>query len=321
MRHGGLLGTMKKPLMISSSASGHLFGFVISRNVFIAGALLVLASVSFGIWGVVGAYQHGQLAFALQQSKHALDHAQVRNSAQVEKLQNQLLAEQQKQVVYARTLGRIQARMDRLDSLGSKLVDVASLDKSEFDFDLKPAFGGPRQQQPDMASVDAGLRDGIEHLDAHLKQLGAQLTAVDYLLESKRTELSARPHAWPTEGGWISSRFGPRIDPFSGAPAQHFGVDIANRDGAPILASSRGIVSFAGKMVDFGYVVDIEHGYGYKTRYAHMGSLSVKVGDVVTGNQVLGFIGSTGHSTGPHLHYEVRRYGKLINPKSFLPRG
>ncbi|MFQ5518402.1 MAG: M23 family metallopeptidase [Mariprofundus sp.] len=310
---------MRKSLVISTS--GSLFGIVIGRNVFISCSVAVLAALAFGVWGLFGAYQHGHLSYALQQSKQAFDHAASRNHAKVEKLQIQLQAEQQKLAVYARALGQIQARMARLDALGSRLVDVASLDKSEFDFDLEPAFGGPRQQQPDLFAIEAGLRDGLQYLDGRLKQTGAQLSAVDYLLENKRTELQARPHAWPTEGGWISSRFGPRIDPFSGAPAKHQGIDIANRFGAPVVASSRGIVTFAGKMIDFGYVVDIEHGYGYKTRYAHMESLSVKVGDVVAGNKLLGRVGSTGHSTGPHLHYEVRRYGKLINPRSFLPRG
>ena len=312
---------MKKQLMMSTSSSGDLFGIVVSRNLLIVSMVAVLGVFTFGAWGVFGLIKASQFSQAIKQSENALVHARLASDIQLESLQNQLHAEQEKQAVYARTLGQIQARMARLDALGTRLVDVASLDKSEFDFELEPAFGGPRLPQAKIFVAQKALHIDLQDMDAHLKQLDAQLVAIDYMLGSRHDVLDAKPHAWPTEGGWISSRFGRRIDPFNGRPAQHYGVDIANRSGAPILSASRGVVTFAGKMVDFGYVVDIEHGYGYKTRYAHMGTLTVNVGDVVGGNQVLGHIGSTGRSTGPHLHYEVRRFGQLINPKSFLPRG
>jgi len=312
---------MNKQLMISTSSSGELFGIVISRNLLIVSMVAVLGAFTFGVWGVFGLMQTSQFSHALKHNDQALTQAKMASNIQLASLQTQLHAEQDKQAIYARTLGQIQARMARLDALGSRLVDVASLDKSEFDFSLEPAFGGPRLKQPDMFVAQTNLRDDLQNMDGHLKQLNAQLITIDHMLENRHAALDAKPHAWPTEGGWISSRFGQRIDPFNGQPAQHYGVDIANRSGAAILSASRGVVTFAGKMVDFGYVVDLEHGYGYKTRYAHMGSITVKLGDVVTGNQVMGHIGSSGRSTGPHLHYEVRRFGKLINPKSFLPRG
>ncbi len=312
---------MSKQLMMSSSSSGDLFGVVISRNLLIVSMVAFLGAMTFGVWGVFGLMQTNQFSQALKQSEDALAQAKRAGNIQLESLQDQLHAEQEKQAVYARTLGQVQARMARLDALGSRLVDVASLDKSEFDFSLEPAFGGPRMQQPEIFVAQSNLREDLQDMDGHLKQLDAQLVAIDYMLSNRHEVLDATPHAWPTEGGWLSSRFGRRIDPFNGHPAQHYGVDIANRAGAPVLSASRGVVAFAGKMVDFGYVVDIEHGYGYKTRYAHMGNVAVKVGDVVQGNQLVGSIGSTGRSTGPHLHYEVRRFDKLINPKSFLPRG
>jgi len=311
---------LKKSLMISSSSSGQLFGIVMDRKAMIAGLCLLSAALVSGIWGTFSAYQTQQLSITLQQTQRALDHAQLRKDAKLAAFKQKMLADEQKLALYARTLGQMQARMSRLDMLGTRLVDVASLDKAEFDFGLEPAVGGPRQQ-PILQQSGLDLEDRIKHLDERLKQLSTQLTSVDFILENKRDVLAARPHAWPTEGGWISSRFGPRFDPFNGSPTQHYGIDIANRYGAPILSASRGVVTFAGKMKDFGYVADIEHGHGYKTRYAHMGSLLVNVGDVVDYNALLGRIGSSGRSTGPHLHYEVRRFGKLINPASFLPRG
>jgi len=311
---------LRKPLMVSSSSSGEIFGIVMGRKVLLTGLFLLSAMMGFGVWGAYSIYQTGQLSVELEQTQRALELVQLRKDARAAELQEQMLADEQKLAVYARALGQMQARISRLDMLGAKLVNVASLDKAEFDFGLEPAFGGPRQSQL-THNTGADIEGRMKSLDERLKQLGTQLTAVDFMMETKRDAQAARPHAWPTEGGWISSRFGPRTDPFNGTPSQHYGVDIANRHGAPIVAASRGVVTFAGKMEDFGYVVDVEHGHGYKTRYAHMGSMVANIGDVVEANQLLGRIGSTGHSTGPHLHYEVRRYGQLINPRSFLPRG
>jgi len=319
--HGGFAEQMKKQMFMSASSSGGLFGVVMSRQYLMAGSVLLAMLVTFGVWGAYGVYQNEQLMLSLNHAESSLQQASMGNDSRIKKLTAELQAEQNKLAVYARSLGQMQARMARLDALGARLVDVASLDKKEFDFGLAPAFGGLRQAASASSGADIALHHGISSVQGRLKQLDVQLTAVNFMLEQKTTAVNAKPHSWPTTGGWISSGFGSRIDPFTGNPAIHHGVDIANHFGAPVLAASPGVVSFAGKMEDFGYVVDIEHGYGYRTRYAHMSSLAVNVGDVVASSQKLGRIGSTGHSTGPHLHYEVRHNGKLINPRKFLPRG
>jgi len=305
---------------ISVSLSGGLFGLEMSRKLLLVSILLLAGLAVFGAWGAYGVYQTERLTSLLQQARADLKDARADAGSRLAGLNLQLQAEQDKLAVYARTVGEMQARMNRLDALGARLVDVAALDKSEFDFGLQPAFGGYPPQLPVVLDAEAVLDQRLFSMDRRLKQLDIQLASVDYLLEKQQSLDKARPHLWPTEGGWVSSRFGPRIDPFTGASAYHYGVDIANHYGAPVRAASHGVVTFADKMEDFGYVVDIEHGYGYKTRYAHMSSLTVSVGDVVAVNQEIGRIGSTGHSTGPHLHYEVSRYGKLINPGKFLPR-
>jgi len=292
-----------------------------NRKFLMVGSLLLAVLFGFGAWGVYGVYQKEQLRLSLQQTEGELQQVRAGNDSRIKKMATALQAEQNKLAVYARTLGQMQARMARLDALGARLVDVASLDKTEFDFGLAPAFGGLRQHTPESPQADFSLPYGINSMAGHLKLLDVQLTAVNFMLEKKTTAVHAKPHTWPTAGGWISSGFGPRIDPFTGTPAIHRGVDIANHFGAEVKAASPGVVSFAGKMADFGYVVDIEHGYGYRTRYAHLSSLAVNVGDVIGDRQKLGRIGSTGHSTGPHLHYEVRRNGKLVNPAKFLHRG
>jgi murein DD-endopeptidase MepM/ murein hydrolase activator NlpD len=222
--------------------------------------------------------------------------------------------------VYARSLGQMQARLSRLDSLGKRLVEASpSLAKSEFNFNVQPAFGGPRI--PD-ENQTAGIQlfDQVKYIDAQISSLNTQLMAVDYILQDNIEEKNARPHTWPSEGGWLSSYFGIRTDPFTGKKAMHRGIDIANRLGAPVLAGSRGIIVYAGKMKGYGYLVEIEHGYGYRTRYGHMSAITIAVGDVVEAGQMVGRVGSSGRSTGPHLHYEVRRNSQALNPEKFIPR-
>jgi murein DD-endopeptidase MepM/ murein hydrolase activator NlpD len=126
------------------------------------------------------------------------------------------------------------------------------------------------------------------------------------------------PSGWPTEGGWISSRFGARLDPFSGKRNFHDGVDIAARMGTPILAMADGVISWSGDRSGFGLMVEITHGQGYTTRYAHASATLVKVGDRVSKGQSVAKVGSSGRSTGPHLHVEVRRLGRVVDPSSYL---
>jgi len=283
----------------------------------LSGSLLLL--MLFGAWGGWQTW-HGQVKNRqILSLENQLSMAQTRSQGQVGKLQSRIDADRKQLAVYARNIGAIQARLARLDALGSQLVEAASLDASEFNFGLKPAVGGPRMQTMTV-NLD-GIPASLGRLDSRLSSIDTQLAAIDYTLERKRDIHAARPHAWPTEGGWISSPYGMRIDPFNGGEEMHRGVDIANRFGAPVLAASHGIVTFAGKMKGFGNMIDIDHGYGYVTRYGHMSSIVVHVGDEVADDQLIGRIGSKGRSTGPHLHYEVHRYGQSIDPIKYLPRG
>jgi len=300
--------------------SGQVKNYRIDRRLIVACGVLLVSLTAFGSWGLYNLYYTNNLNAALQDTQYQLELARTLHDQEVARLHDQVTAEQRKMSLYARTLGQMQARISRLDSLGEKLVKVSSLNKKEFDFGLQPAFGGPRLVQTSLAG-EIGLSDHMQNISTRLSNLDTQLAAIDYLLQGDRVEKNAKPHAWPSEGGWLSSRYGMRADPFTGERAAHRGVDIANRFGAAVLATSRGVVTFAGKMKDFGYMVDVEHGYGYKTRYGHLSSLAVKVGDEVSDNQLVGRVGSSGRSTGPHLHYEVHRNGKSLNPATFLPRG
>ncbi len=281
-----------------------------------AAALLLIGVCVAGAYSLYASYSLRQ---DLQLALETLNHERQVFAKQKLAFEASLKAEQDKMNVYARSVGQMQARLARLDSLGKRLIQSSSISPSEFNFDVQPAFGGPRIPVASN-TPDLDLFSQIEQVGSEIDALNSKLVAVNYLLQDNLEEKDARPHTWPTEGGWLSSHFGVRLDPFTGQKAMHKGVDIANRFGAPVLAASRGVVIFAGKMKGYGYLVEIEHGYGFRTRYGHMSATNVAVGDIVEANQMIGRIGSSGRSTGPHLHYEVHRNGRAINPATFIPK-
>ncbi len=285
----------------------------------ITAAVLLLMLAAWGGWS---AHQNSLTQSRLEHANYQLALQQQQALLEQKRLQAMLDAERQKMRVYARHLGQLQARLVRLDSLGERLVTTASLDREEFDFGVEPAVGGAAVALPQSATdLRLALDEEINATGSRLSRLDAQLAVIDMVLQDSRDISLARPHAWPSEGGSLSSHFGLRNDPFTGKRSFHKGVDIANRYGAPVLAASRGVVVYAERHRDYGYMIEVEHGYGYRTRYAHLSSIVVKPGDEVKDGQMIGRIGSSGRSTGPHLHFEVYRFGKLLNPSKFIPRG
>lgn len=218
-------------------------------------------------------------------------------------------------------MGDMQARLMRLDALGQRLTEVAKLQNGEFDFSLSPALGGPTQTlQTDESYVMPGLLESIEEIENKIINSEQQLEVIDALFVSRSTQdelfIAGRPIKW----GWMSSAYGFRTDPFSGKRAWHAGVDFAGKEDSDIIAVASGVVTWSGKRYGYGNLVEINHGDGYTTRYAHCKELLAAVGDVVEKGQVLATMGSTGRSTGPHVHYEVRRQGKTVNPKKYIYR-
>ena len=218
----------------------------------------------------------------------------------------------------AQRLGHMQAELLRLNALGQRLSRMAGLDKREFDFSEAPAMGGP---EPARGVSSVLVPDFLKSMDLVSGQIGRkseQLSALESTLLDKQLQAAVHPAGWPTEGGWVSSGFGPRSDPFTGRTAYHEGVDIASRFGSSIKSMGGGIVSYAGDKDGYGMTVEINHGNGYTTRYAHCKAVLVRVGDRVAKGQGVALVGTTGRSTGPHLHFEVLRDGQSVNPSSYL---
>ena len=214
-------------------------------------------------------------------------------------------------------IGQMQAQMLRLNALGERLVSQGSLDTGEFDFSSAPAVGGPHNLEsesvryPDFLSM-------LEQLGAEMEDREQKLSVLETLLMSRSLSERVMPSGRPIEEGWMSSKYGKRNDPFTGKQDFHKGLDFAGKKGSEVIVVGDGVVSWAGKRTGYGNLIEVNHGNGYTTRYGHNQSHMVKVGDTVKKGQQIALMGSTGRSTGPHVHFEVLRNGKSVNPSSFI---
>lgn len=218
-------------------------------------------------------------------------------------------------------LAELQARSSRLDALGERLVDVADLDAEEFDFSRAPGMGGPELEVPPSQPGSERFSEQLDALENQLISRRQQLSVMQDLLQNRQldneTFIAGRPVG---SGTWMSSRYGYRTDPFTGSRSWHGGLDFAGRIGADVVAVAAGVVEFAGVNGGFGNVVEINHGDGYKTLYAHNQDLLVTAGEVVEKGQQIATLGSSGRSTGPHVHFEVHRNGRTLDPIDFITR-
>jgi len=214
-------------------------------------------------------------------------------------------------------LGQMQAHVIRLDALGQRLTKVAGLDKGEFDFNQPPAQGGPESGE----GTAMQLPDFLKQLDALSNQLddrGQQLSVLETMLVNQSAQAELKPKGAPTDSAYISSTFGVRTDPFTGKLAFHKGVDLAGKEGTQVDSVGAGVVTWAGARLGYGNLVEITHGNGYVTRYGHNEKVLVKVGDMVKKGQAIALMGSTGRSTGPHVHFEVYFNGQAVDPMKYI---
>ena len=220
-------------------------------------------------------------------------------------------------------LAQINARIIRLDALGRRLTDMADLDDGEFDFDSEPAVGGPdepadeRMVTGEVAEVPEVV-EAMQLLDRELDNREAQLGALETVLANRKLSDRVYPQGRPVNAGWISSYFGKRTDPFTGKPANHTGIDFAGKYGADVVAVADGVVTWSGDRYGYGIMVEINHGNGYATRYAHNSENLVDVGDEVRKGEIVAYMGETGRATGPNLHFEVLKNGRRVNPVNFI---
>ncbi len=215
----------------------------------------------------------------------------------------------------AARLGELQAEANRLNALGDRLTRIGQLQDGEFDFDKPVGIGGAGPVR-DMAPRE--LHGGLAQLDAQFDASGKQLSVLESLLFSRELDRNAVPSREPIAGSYITSGFGGRADPFGGGSQFHKGIDFEANVGDPVLAVADGVVSYSGVRSGYGNVIEVDHGNGYVTRYAHNSRLLMRVGDLARIGQQIAKAGSTGRSTGAHVHFEVWENGRVVDPRKFL---
>jgi murein DD-endopeptidase MepM/ murein hydrolase activator NlpD len=215
-------------------------------------------------------------------------------------------------------MGQMQAHVTRINALGKRLIKIAKIDPAEFDFDKLPGYGGPVDADSKDVSGTTNFESVLDDLNEQLSSREQQLAILENLIVKKQLRHESRPSGRPVKKGWISSYFGMRIDPFTGKLGMHPGIDFAGKEDTKVIAVANGVVTWAGPRGGYGNLVQINHGNGYSTRYGHNDRILVHVGDVVKKGQVISLMGSTGRSTGPHVHFEVLKNDRQINPLSFV---
>ncbi|MEJ2346646.1 MAG: M23 family metallopeptidase [Gammaproteobacteria bacterium] len=295
----------ERPLTLSLNGVG-VYVAVLSLVVLLGAGLFY-----GGFWLGRGSTEGMVDANAVKSWQHAL--AQQRHD---------LAALKQRYQTYADALslrvGQLQAHVMRLNALGHRLTKMADLDKTEFDFDQPPAQGGPEDSHETQPQLNQDIVQTMDNLAAQLDDRTQQLDALETMLMHSNLQKQVYPAGRPVKHGWLSSGYGYRADPFTGKREFHKGLDFAGKMGSPVIAVAAGVVTWSGKRYGYGNMVELDHGNGYSTRYAHNSKILVKVGERVKKGQTIALMGSTGRSTGPHVHFEVLHNGREVNPSKYV---
>ncbi|MCM2678787.1 M23 family metallopeptidase [Echinimonas agarilytica] len=259
------------------------------------------------------------------QIQHAISQTQL-ESERIEALRNNIHAQV---AIVASRIGTLQAKSSQLDLLSEQLAQVANVDQQEFivatvsDAQELPldSAGGPLTEDSTLSTEElVELLVKLDHVVANYDDKQRQLELLSVLIQQSDVADASWLSGRPVRSGALSSGFGVRKDPITGRRASHWGVDFAGRTGDDVLVTAAGVVTWAGYHSGYGNMVEVSHGGGYTTRYGHNDKLSVSVGNVVTKGDVIASMGSTGRSTGPHVHYEVLKNGRQVNPSPFIFR-
>lgn len=242
----------------------------------------------------------------------------ARLASQREELQSLSGRAQADVLTVGQKLAGMEARLLRMEALGQRVSEMAMLTEGEFRFDAPAAIGGPASQTAADSLISTDYLARIERLSRELQTREQEMGVLESLLANRRFHDEVAPSGRPVKRGWISSPFGRRVDPFNGRPAWHTGVDFAGKPGSDVIAVAGGVVAFTGERGGYGSLIEIQHGDGLATRYAHHEEALVRAGDVVKKGQVIARMGNEGRSTGYHVHFEVLKDGRLINPSRYI---
>lgn len=302
-------------VILLSRRDGRARQFNLARPRTLGGLLALTALVVVGVFTLgwqLGKGVHREIALA-ETTRFAAVLAQQKQEIAGLKQQLQLRID-----AMAMRIGEVNAHIIRLNALGKRLTEMAEIDSREFDFDRSPPSGGPEgegvsAQIPDLSAM-------LARLEQRADLRGSQLAALENVILTRELKEEIHPEGRPVTTGYISSYFGERADPFDGRETFHKGVDFAGSIGSDVVAVAAGVVTWAGERSGYGKLIEINHGDGYATRYAHNSRTLVSIGQTVKRGEAVALMGSTGHSTGPHVHFEVLHNGRQVDPLSFIGR-
>ncbi|ABO25312.1 M23 family metallopeptidase [Shewanella loihica] len=262
-----------------------------------------------------GLYQHN--AKQIQQQQASVDNERVAREEQKNELIELKGATESQLAILVTHVAKMQAKLARLEALGQQVAKDYKLE-DQFDFSSEVGVGGLSELGSNI-ELDQLIQD-MDRLVSRIDNNNVQLSLLETVTSNLHIDEERYISGRPIQKGWLSSPYGLRNDPFNGRRTMHKGIDFAGKEGADVVATAGGVVTWAGNMFGYGELVEIDHGNGLRTRYGHNKSLSVAVGDVVAKGESIAKMGSTGRSTGPHVHYEVLRGGQQIDPKKYVYR-
>ena len=281
----------------------------------VVGGVLALAVLAFG----AGVFSAGYLtADHFAAVREASDPVRVELKAQAEEIARTKRDTQADVDALSAKVAELQAHIMRLDAMGAQLTNIAGLKHGEFDFSKPPAEGCPDEPGPVQHTTAKDFIAQLDQLSAQVQDREQKLGVLENLLLDRNVQLAAQPAGAPVADAYVSSVFGMRIDPFDGELSMHSGMDFAGTEGEAVKAVAAGVVTWAGDRSGYGNMVEIDHGNGYATRYGHNETILVHVGQIVKKGEEISLMGSTGRSTGPHVHFEVLYNGVAVNPARFV---
>jgi murein DD-endopeptidase MepM/ murein hydrolase activator NlpD len=295
--------------------SGRVKEFDLRHPLVVGAALLTVLGIvgaAFSVGVSLGTH-HGAVNRINQLGNWSAD--LMRQQAQIEDVKRVL---QEKVNALALRVGQMNANVIRVNALGKRLTHMAKLNDGEFDFSNPPALGGADSGADGQPAQIPNLTAMVDDLQTQLSSREQQLGVLENLILNRELNKQVYPEGRPVEEGFISSYFGRRADPFTGYSAVHRGLDFAGPEGTKVISVAAGLVTFAGERAGYGEMIEINHGNGLATRYGHNEQLLVKQGDMVRKGQEVALMGSTGRSTGPHLHFEVLKNGTQVDPLRFI---
>lgn len=291
-------------------------GTTIGQPRFVALAVFTLACV--GAIGGMAGYQFGKGSAEQHELELATRAMHAELAAERELISDAKIEQRAHLDALALRVAGLQAHLMRLDALGDRLVVVGKLDKDEFDFSLNPPMGGIDDTLPDNNQSSADLVEDMRRIAGLLSDRESKLEQLENLLMTRELKAEITPSGKPVTKGWLSSGFGKRTDPFSGKKSYHRGIDFAGKRGSDVVAVASGVVIRSERASGYGNVVEIRHADGFSTLYGHNQKNLVSEGEMVSKGQTIALLGSTGRSSGPHVHFEVHRNDKIVNPLRYV---